>query len=746
MAYELVYTSVPQGIRTGSSGFCTVAYTNGLSASMVLKLESMSAYKNYFQPNDPQSGANPVAYSHYTFMESGQQLHILSRISYYGLDYTMRSNKLAHHVAALASECSRAVAGPAAVAARENFFRTAWQEEPQLFPKRKELPQLGEIGGVAVMWQRCTGDAGWAGVLAQSFLDSPRKPVFIIFDPLKHVNNLQLVDEALRLLPAEKRWQVNFNTYFTMLPAGMNCHWRFCVPGADVLRVARSTPGTLVIDLTAPLPGAGEGPLQQQAREGVKRQAVMPAPTLNAGTVPPPPPPGGVKKQPQVPLQVQVLPPPQPGKIQPQIVCGVAGRSGAGVQRRLLIGGAILLLLLAAAGSALYFFMPEKSRYYDAGVSVASAGDGGVDTKGPAENSVNRTQVAATRKTKPPVPPAAKTPSEVKKPPVATRETKSPAPVKKTQEERDLIARNRRELWWRSRVKISDIRNTQILRAGETLFAVVIADGEDEETVKLEKGRIAYSNGITASFECSVAVSGGKVEISDFKSKWKIKFLLIRDAKGKEMRLPLFFEYGSCDIPKNGTLGVLQMKLAKENVRFSCKSESYERVILENNPGAEIILKIGPETHSMTYDVKNSEFTALWKNNVFTRFEQAEKKLKKIKTAIDKVKADEKKSDKKKNKKREQTKTEPDLDKIVKKLPAADKKLRAELQKHHSGESKDDILKHYKDICAMLKKEKEALESLGEKRGELWIKTDGKKLFLRRFSRIFVDKKGLKIK
>ena len=46
----------------------------------------------------------------------------------------------------------------------------------------------------------------------------------------------------------------------------------------------------------------------------------------------------------------------------------------------------------------------------------------------------------------------------------------------------------------------------------------------------------------------------------------------------------------------------------------------------------------------------------------------------------------------------------------------------------------------------MLKKEKEALESLGEKRGELWIKTDGKKLFLRRFSRIFVDKKGLKIK
>ena len=45
MAFELIYTSVPKGIKPGSSGFCTVAYTNGLAGNVVLKLEGMSAYK-----------------------------------------------------------------------------------------------------------------------------------------------------------------------------------------------------------------------------------------------------------------------------------------------------------------------------------------------------------------------------------------------------------------------------------------------------------------------------------------------------------------------------------------------------------------------------------------------------------------------------------------------------------------------------------------------------------------------------
>ena len=97
MAYELIYTSVPQGIKAGSSGFCTVAYTQGLAANIVLKLEGMSAYKPYFPHYEANANYNPVSYSHHTAFISGETLHFISRVCFYGLDYTKRSNKLAHH-------------------------------------------------------------------------------------------------------------------------------------------------------------------------------------------------------------------------------------------------------------------------------------------------------------------------------------------------------------------------------------------------------------------------------------------------------------------------------------------------------------------------------------------------------------------------------------------------------------------------------------------------------------------------
>ena len=72
MAFELVYTSAPKGIRIGSSGFCVVACTNGLSANLVSQMEGLSAYKPYFPHYDASAALNPVAYSHYIYTSSGQ--------------------------------------------------------------------------------------------------------------------------------------------------------------------------------------------------------------------------------------------------------------------------------------------------------------------------------------------------------------------------------------------------------------------------------------------------------------------------------------------------------------------------------------------------------------------------------------------------------------------------------------------------------------------------------------------------
>ena len=268
MAFELVYTSVPKGIRSGSSGFCIAAYTNGMAANLAVQLESLSAYKPFFPHYDPNASKNPVAYSHYSVSCSGNLYHVVSRVCFAGLDYTKRSNKLAHHLALAAADVAMAPDGPTAVFRQNGLFLEKWDAPPQLFPKQKNIHAPHLQLHPANLWKQYVGDAGWAGTLVQRWLEKPDRPVFIIFDPLIHTDILGLVEEALLLLPENRRWEVSFNTYFTALPAGIRCSWRFCTAGSDVLREAHRTPGTLVIDLTKPLPAADNGEWQHAARTG----------------------------------------------------------------------------------------------------------------------------------------------------------------------------------------------------------------------------------------------------------------------------------------------------------------------------------------------------------------------------------------------------------------------------------------------------------------------------------------------
>ncbi len=99
MSQELLYTSAPRGLKPGSSGFCTVASTQGMAAPLASALESLSAYRHVFRPGDPQVHRNPIAYSHVRLNAGGRTYCVLSRVADYGQDYSGRTNKLAHHVA-----------------------------------------------------------------------------------------------------------------------------------------------------------------------------------------------------------------------------------------------------------------------------------------------------------------------------------------------------------------------------------------------------------------------------------------------------------------------------------------------------------------------------------------------------------------------------------------------------------------------------------------------------------------------
>lgn len=271
MSQELHYTSVSRGLNPGSRGFCTVACTLQMPGPLVERLEGLSGYQPVYAVHDPAAALNPINFSHLKLTIRGSSLSVLSRIGPAGLDYSGRSNKYAHHVVLEPNE--RPEGGPAWLLSHPGFLQAAWEGEPRVLTEGRRPPQGDRPGGVARAWQGLTGDAGWAGVLAESFLADPKRPAFLVFQP--GMDLLPLFVEAMALLPPQRRWDVEFSTYFTTLPQGVTCHWRGVVEGSPEAILALRLPNTLVINLGNPAGHAEGRELVHQARTGERPESPL---------------------------------------------------------------------------------------------------------------------------------------------------------------------------------------------------------------------------------------------------------------------------------------------------------------------------------------------------------------------------------------------------------------------------------------------------------------------------------------
>ena len=264
MSHEVVYTSAPRGLKPGTRGFCTVAATQGISPPLADRLEALSGYRHLFSADDARPGSNPVNYSHLSIVVGGRPYHVLSRIADAGVDYTQRTNMFAHHVALEASELSSG--GPAWVMSQPGFFETNWDAEPKILYSGR-TPALGEASpAVCDHWHGLVGDAGWAGVLAETTAATKAQAAWVLFEPGQDL--LPLVAEALALLPPAQRWDVTFSTFFTKLPPGVDCQWRFVPGDSDEAKAASRVQGALVLDLRRSLSRAVGGELVEVARTG----------------------------------------------------------------------------------------------------------------------------------------------------------------------------------------------------------------------------------------------------------------------------------------------------------------------------------------------------------------------------------------------------------------------------------------------------------------------------------------------
>ncbi|MEO1983968.1 MAG: hypothetical protein ABGZ24_25930 [Fuerstiella sp.] len=242
MSFELVYTSARRGLREGASGFCTVAATDGMPRALHEKLESLSGYSH----SEAATGAEPpVNHSHMTIRLQRNIYHVVSRIGDAGIDYTGRTNKIAHHLALTGAEAERYPHGPAALFSDCGFWHADWDSDPETFsPNRTPSSYLEPVDDFGT-WADVFGDAGWAGVLGHAVANGLKPVSIIVPNP---DDTMMLLHEALQLVSPRDRWKVCFSTYFSRLAPGTQCHWRFVLDGTTEARKLRARSLGLLVD------------------------------------------------------------------------------------------------------------------------------------------------------------------------------------------------------------------------------------------------------------------------------------------------------------------------------------------------------------------------------------------------------------------------------------------------------------------------------------------------------------------
>ncbi len=245
MPLQLIFTSAPQGLAAGRSGFCTVARHREMPDRLAQLLESLGT---------PHASATGETFTFRSVEAGGSRWLVLSRFVARGLDYTRRDNRLAHHLVFRPEETA-VLPPPAAIAYRWKGWKDEWTEQARWLDGADRPIELAKDAPLtpATAWREETGTGSKAAWLVKG---SSPAAVCLLNAP-STARTLRLLAESSALL-GEGAWSAAFTTD-AGVTGGEGFDW--CVghvPGrAD----------TLDLSLAASLP-APTGPAAKAAAMG----------------------------------------------------------------------------------------------------------------------------------------------------------------------------------------------------------------------------------------------------------------------------------------------------------------------------------------------------------------------------------------------------------------------------------------------------------------------------------------------
>ena len=199
MPLQLVFTSAPQGLTPGRSGYCTVARHRAIPERLAQLLESVGT------PHELSEGET------FTFrtLEAGDRhWFVLSRFVARGLDYTQRDNRLAHHLIFTAEEAAL-LAPPSALAARWKDWLAEWTGAPAWLEGETRPLALEPATPLspAVTWRETTG----TGAKAAWLIDATGAVSVGLRNPPANATLLRLFAESSALI-GKAAWHATFTT------------------------------------------------------------------------------------------------------------------------------------------------------------------------------------------------------------------------------------------------------------------------------------------------------------------------------------------------------------------------------------------------------------------------------------------------------------------------------------------------------------------------------------------------------
>lgn len=209
MARQLIFTSSPQGLEPGRTGYCTVARHKDLRSRLVRELERLSVYDFNQQGEGPK-----VEIATYRKLALGSEDYfVVSRIRDAGLDYTNRTNYIAHHLVLDSFEIA-SVPSPAEILANWNGWLAKWEGPARYLTEAEEAdlsvcksPNLIPANG----WLAATNDPGNAATLVSPQI---KKPVVLDVHPGQEESLLKLFAESCALIKLSlDAWDYSFTTF-----------------------------------------------------------------------------------------------------------------------------------------------------------------------------------------------------------------------------------------------------------------------------------------------------------------------------------------------------------------------------------------------------------------------------------------------------------------------------------------------------------------------------------------------------